>query len=288
MLDEEGNDVLWEYFGKKPLFVFNIERALNEINPLTGETYLCPYNYHIKTVELSLREHHEFKRLSKIIGSQIGLGLDLKDLHADKTRALLISCASGKINLLNQLIKEIKSSRKNKRMLFYCQSFKSKDSGEKQIESVKKIIKGNNLNYLEYTSKINDIRERDKIIKALEEEKVDAIVAIKCLDEGVDIPSVKTAVILASSSNSSEFIQRRGRVLRRSPKKINADIYDFLVGPPITGELTTSDITLIRREYLRGTEYAKHSLNPKESGKNIYNWLMGYGLTKEDIIDGNN
>jgi len=76
--------------------------------------------------------------------------------------------------------------------------------------------------------------------------------------------------------------------LRRSPKKINADIYDFLVGPPITGELTTSDITLIRREYLRGTEYAKHSLNPKESGKNIYNWLMGYGLTKEDIIDGNN
>ena len=57
------------------------------------------------------------------------------------------------------------------------------------------------------------------------------LVAIKCLDEGVDLPAVDRALILASSSNPREFIQRRGRVLRRSPGKYSAVIHDALVIP---------------------------------------------------------
>lgn len=288
MLDEEGNDKLFSYFGKQPLFVFDLGRALKEINPITGETYLCPYNYHIKSIELSAEEHKEFRRLSRIIGSQMSSNISRDEMNADKVRALLISCASQKIRILDEIIKEIKSLKLHKKILFYSQSFKSKDLGEKQIESVKKVIDKNNLNYLEYTSKIDNIGERNKIIKALEEETVDAVVAIKCLDEGVDIPSIRTAIILASSSNSSEFIQRRGRVLRRSKGKPNAEIYDFIVGPPIYEELKISDITLIKREYSRAIEYSKYAINGEEARKTIYRWLDRYNLEPGDLEDESN
>ena len=43
------------------------------------------------------------------------------------------------------------------------------------------------------------------------------ILAIKMLDEGVDIPSIDHALIIASDQNPRQHIQRRGRVLRKSP-----------------------------------------------------------------------
>ena len=46
-----------------------------------------------------------------------------------------------------------------------------------------------------------------------------------------NIPSIKTAFILASSTNPKEYIQRRGRVLRTFPGKRHADIYDFITLP---------------------------------------------------------
>jgi len=64
------------------------------------------------------------------------------------------------------------------------------------------------------------------------------MLAIKCLDEGVDIPVINKAIILASSSNPREYIQRRGRVLRTHPGKDSAKIWDVLVCDT-KGELLT-------------------------------------------------
>ena len=36
---------------------------------------------------------------------------------------------------------------------------------------------------------------------------------------------------MASSTNPKEYIQRRGRVLRKCPRKRYADIYDFIMSP---------------------------------------------------------
>jgi superfamily II DNA/RNA helicase len=88
------------------------------------------------------------------------------------------------------------------------------------------------------------------------------LVAIRCLDEGVDIPSVSHALILASSKNPREFIQRRGRVLRRAPGKTYATIHDVIVVPRRTPQTQRSDFTLIEGELARAVEFGRHAVNP--------------------------
>src|SRR5690606_38228971 len=73
---------------------------------------------------------------------------------------------------------------------------------------------------------------RQQLLADFDAKILQALVAMKCLDEGVDVPSTRIAFILASSSNPREFIQRRGRILRRAPGKTEATIYDFIAVPP--------------------------------------------------------
>ena len=62
--------------------------------------------------------------------------------------------------------------------------------------------------------------ERQEIKHYFEKGLYQVITAIKCLDEGVNIPGIKTAFIMSSSRNPKEFIQRRGRLLRRSKTEV--------------------------------------------------------------------
>jgi superfamily II DNA or RNA helicase len=86
------------------------------------------------------------------------------------------------------------------------------------------------------------------------------LVSIRCLDEGVDIPSVSHALILASSQNPRQFIQRRGRVLRRAPGKHMAVIHDAIV-VPISAEAEPDQMALLRAELVRSVEFSKHAIN---------------------------
>lgn len=284
--DIEGSKLLLDYFGSEPLMLFDIGRALTEENPDTELSYLSPYYYHFRTVHLTDTEHEKFMKLSRRIAAKLSSSdIDENDAgHPDKLRALLISCASDKVRFLGGLIDELKEKGMNKKILFYSQSYDSGDLGEKQIESVKKILHSKNLNFQEYTSRFDDPEFRRNILDNFRNDRIDAIVAIKCLDEGINIPEVRTAVIMASSSNSAEFIQRRGRVLRRSPGKDHAVLYDFLVGPPLSTKLKDSDQTLLRRELSRAIEYSRHSLNRDENDKLIDEWLRTYNLTRGDLI----
>ena len=87
------------------------------------------------------------------------------------------------------------------------------------------------------------------------------VVSIRCLDEGVDIPSVDTALILASSRNPREYVQRRGRVLRRYEGKSLARIHDVLVTPRIDPD-EPPDTAIIEGEIARAIEFGKSALNP--------------------------
>jgi superfamily II DNA or RNA helicase len=99
---------------------------------------------------------------------------------------------------------------------------------------------------------------------------VQCLVAIRCLDEGVDIPETRRAFLLASSTNPRQFIQRRGRVLRRSPGKDVAEIYDFIVQPPLenlefgSGMFNTMR-SLFAKELRRVSEFARLALNGPEA-----------------------
>lgn len=135
-------------------------------------------------------------------------------------------------------------------------------------------------------------QERTQIREAFAEgNALQALVAIKCLDEGVNIPSIKTAFILASSTNPKEYIQRRGRVLRKFPGKDFAIIYDFITLPfPVETLATQSDAIidstkgLIKRELIRMMDFADIAENPSITFDLIYDLKHGFNISEEELL----
>ena len=71
---------------------------------------------------------------------------------------------------------------------------------------------------------------------------------------------------MASTLNSRQHIQRRGRVLRKSPGKEIANIYDLVVFPNIKNE-SDSIKRIVRNEQKRYDEYADLADNYVECSK---------------------
>jgi len=109
---------------------------------------------------------------------------------------------------------------------------------------------------------------------------IDSLVAIKCLDEGIDIPACKVAFIIASTSNPRQFIQRRGRILRRYEGKERAEIYDFFVyaAKEQQDRIDTYEKRLVERELKRIAEFSSLSENYGESHNSIKEILKMYNL----------
>ena len=110
------------------------------------------------------------------------------------------------------------------------------------------------------------MEEREEILRLLRDGMLNAAVAIRCLDEGIDVPDVRMAFLLASSTNPRQFIQRRGRLLRKAPGKTRAHIWDFIIRPPDMGG-QTDDATfnierrLFQRELSRVVEFCRTAEN---------------------------
>lgn len=119
-------------------------------------------------------------------------------------------------------------------------------------------------------------------------DRLQAIVAIKCLDEGVNIPGIRTAFILASTTNPKEYIQRRGRVLRKAPHKPYAVIYDFVTLPrpldsvaSLTTEQAQRDLALVKNELARIKEFGRLSQNSMDANNLIWDIQEAYHITDE-------
>lgn len=117
------------------------------------------------------------------------------------------------------------------------------------------------------------------------------MIAIKCLDEGVNIPKIKTAFILASTTNPKEYIQRRGRVLRLAKGKEYAEIYDFITlpyAPEDTLSLTETQLkrctTLVKNELNRATEFSRIAINMVESESILDEIKDAYGIQSLDYV----
>ena len=145
-----------------------------------------------------------------------------------------------------------------------------------------------------FTSK-EDSYTRDLLRrKFFDGDYLQALVAIKCLDEGVNIPAIKTAFILASTTNPKEYIQRRGRVLRKYPGKEFAIIYDFITLPRPLDEainLTYEEIkcekSMVRNEVNRMIEFNRLAMSKMEADKLIYEITDTYRLNEDDKLDDN-
>jgi superfamily II DNA or RNA helicase len=186
-------------------------------------------------------------------------------------------------------------------MLVYCGATTIRDidfsenkidiAEKKQVDIVANIL-GNKLGMKvsKYTSEETSL-EREVIKKTFSEgEFLQVLIAIRCLDEGVNIPSIKKAFILASSTNPKEYIQRRGRVLRKFKGKRFAEIYDFITIPyniENTFDFDLSDLkivrSLVKKEVERMRDFSLIAMNSSYCDSIIKNLTEIYQL---NVIGG--
>lgn len=224
-MDEIGSNNIFAYFGKT-VFEFPLSKAINTINPLTGKTYLTPYHYYPIFVDLDADEADEYLKLTKEISKISNYKEKDKSLQHRYDilcikRANIVKSARNKLTLLTGILKEVR--RQNPELdhtLIYCHP------GE-QFNTTLGILNNERIPNHQFTSSegvrktdsYKGLSEREYILKNFESGHFKILVAMRCLDEGVDIPAAQYAILLASSTNPKEYIQRRGRLLRRHGDK---------------------------------------------------------------------
>ncbi len=281
-MDDEGSQAILDYFGDV-IFTYNLKDAIKDGN-------LTPYYYYPIFVNLTDEEEAEYYELSQKISRLTASGKNIDDPDSAlkillMKRARIISSASNKIESLKQLLidKELIYSKRN---LFYVAAKIEKEDGYelRMVDKMVHILRDLGMQVDKFTSDENKDQRR-YLIDKLSNDYIDGLVAIKCLDEGVDIPSVERAFILASSSNPKEFIQRRGRVLRQSKEtgKQYAYIYDFIVIPkPDKDSLDSATYKMERnyleKEFLRFQEFVDIAENAYETEPLVYELKKKYNL----------
>jgi superfamily II DNA or RNA helicase len=276
--DEEGTEKLCSYFGPKCI-EYDLERAI-------AENKLTPYKYYPIITVLNEAEMEQYEVLTYEIGKCMTKGKNGKMRLSEKGKYVAIARArlvAGAVDKISKLEKYITPYRDDKHVLVYCgattllqenrDTSDTDDADIRQIDEVTKML-GEKLGMRvhQFTSK-EDIEERDRLKREFAEgSTMQALIAIKCLDEGVNIPMIKTAFILASTTNPKEYIQRRGRVLRRAEGKEYAEIYDFIALPreldkisSLTDKQYRRELSLIKNELKRAEEFTRLALNMVEA-----------------------
>ena len=233
--------------------------------------FLCNYNYFPIFVRTNELDEKKFKNISKDMRSCFNSNGDLKNGFEDhfssllRQRNRLLSLASSKTDysFLKQLIQEIAVFNSN--FIVYCGDGKVDDE-TRHLDYVKEVFDDLGFAMNRFTCE-ETMEDRLAIIDCFNRNLIDGLVAIRCLDEGIDIPSIKAALLLANGDNYREFVQRRGRILRKYHNKESADIFDLILLP------TTDTPGIAEIEFRRFYEYARLSLNWNSSNKKI---LEGY------------
>lgn len=267
-MNEEATDFLMEYFGGI-VSSFTIQDALSNINPDTDEFYLTEYNYYPIKVTLTKNEMNDYAKLT----NQIIMQLSKKE----KNRQLLTALLSKRSHILKN------ASEKDEILRKILRKYDDLDhliifSTHGQIDRVLNILGEENITPRhEFTSNVgaNKIKEiglseRELLIDQFDKGELKALVAIKCLDEGVDVPSADKVIIMSSSTNPREYIQRRGRVLRRFKGKKIATIYDMIILPDDDGFDFTK--TIIANEKKRLYDFIESAKNKNECYELLDEW----------------
>lgn len=268
---QKGKDLM-DWFGGQ-VFNLPIEIALEK-------GFLVPYNYYPIYVYATEDEENKFKyHTQKILSCFknnrcINPDLLVKSL---RNRLRVISMAEEKQSQIDDIINQVAESD---HFVVYCGDGKLFDeySGEelRHIQSIKRTLTAHGFKASQFTAKEN-MADRMELVDAFNKQEISALAAIRCLDEGINIPSIKSALILSSNDDYREFVQRRGRILRTYGNKKYANIYDVVVlpGHDMQG--------WAKIELRRFREYAHLALNWNELQGELDSHLLMYGLCEEDI-----
>ncbi|EIJ65027.1 type III restriction enzyme, res subunit [Candidatus Nitrosopumilus salaria BD31] len=282
--DPEGTSALMQFFNNI-VFDLSLKQAIDE-------GYLCSYDYFPYYAELNHDEMDVYDALTIKIAEKYSRKSKHPTDEDDQNdpeikRANLIANAENKLGILEEILNSIHNI---KQTLIYCTSNPSPAvpfGTPTQLDKVEKILVEKNIVSTSVTFR-NPTKDRSLILQKLAVGHYDCITAVRCLDEGVDIPSVETAIIMASSGNPKQYIQRRGRVLRQSKKtgKTKAVIYDILVKPPLPDEgldISKRERKLVAKELLRHKEFASIALNHNEAIETIRKVATKYKIDFESL-----
>lgn len=270
--DPLGTEAIYNYFGGVLPPVITLFDAIK-----AGR--LVQYEYFPLIVHLSAIESAQWKEISLDIKKEIAIASsgEKKIVLSNKAKMLLIERAriakksSTKTSLAIQTIS--KNFHHGESWLVYCED-------QSQLKEITNGLKLIGLTPLEYFSEMDGSSiETLKLFQM----QGGILVSIRCLDEGVDIPSISHALILASSQNPRQFIQRRGRVLRKHPSKVFAKIYDAIV-VPASLENEPEQFSLLKSELTRAYEFSSNALN-RSAGIELNLAAGRLGLDLNDIVD---
>ncbi|QKY16857.1 DEAD/DEAH box helicase family protein [Halorubrum sp. CBA1229] len=263
--DEEGSEYLLDYFGDI-VFEYSLGEAIPE--------FLTPYDYYPIIVELTEEEMEDYSSLSKRLAKAYASDDADEELvnRLAMKRANIIKSAENKYVSLRSVLKSIGEPD---HLLVYTNS--------QQIDHVQDILNELGIRQHKFTYREDDT-ERQRLLNSFDEGDVDALVAMKCLDEGVDVPSTKQAILMSNTGNPMQFIQRRGRVLRKYPGKEKALIYDFIVVPTMnpTQQIADSEKNILRKELRRFEEFAENARNEHAARNEIEEIRMEYSIAGDD------
>jgi len=254
--DPDGTDRILNYFGGIVQPPFTLSDAIE-----AGR--LSPYFYHVHQISLTPDEQEDWEDLTREIQKKYAQSQSSDDGKFDELpeyikklqikRARILKKARQKVQVAYNVLSQYYST--GDRWLVYC-------SDIDQLKRVHKKLDQLPFRVLEYHSKMKGDRE---MTLNYFKDNGGIILSIKCLDEGVNIPNATHALILASSKNPREFIQRRGRVLRKSDNKHHANIHDTIVMPYST-ETEAPVTNILESELSRAIRFGEDAENPKSVG----------------------
>lgn len=278
---DNSNEIIHKFLGEE-VFKFDLKRAIEE-------GFLTRYNYYPIFVTFNLEEEENYiiisEKIKKLTAILENGGKNKKELkeqleQLNFKRARIIQNLQMKEE---KCIEFFKNNLSIKNTLVYVGTGKDKNNIkmiDNLLEKLKKYIK------IEKFTAEESSEERQRVIEDFKNEFIQGILAIKCLDEGINIPNIKTAVILASTGNPKEYIQRRGRILRKAPGKEIAEIYDFMVVPRsffnmesyFSRENYHIDKLLLKKEFERVNEFMSLAENKLDIHEKLIKLKYKYNI----------
>jgi superfamily II DNA or RNA helicase len=287
--DEEGTRAIEELFHDEPpyCYSFTMERAIEEGRLMHYLYY--PRIAYLDESEMQKYQHYTKRLLAHFdpVTKKLQNTQEVKDLLMARKR--IIHKAKDKYRVFMNIVGEVVEQGKAK----YCFVYTPEGVDYSDDDSRKIILKMKDLVYERYpdirtnTFLGGDAGKKDKL-RAFAEGKIDMLFAMKCLDEGVDVPRAEVGIFTSSTGNPRQFIQRRGRLLRRHKDKNYAYIYDTIVVPDYKHFLDKSayemERSLVRNELVRVAYFASLSDNYFEAREGLSDILSYYNLEIGSLI----
>ncbi|MBQ2187210.1 MAG: DEAD/DEAH box helicase family protein [Bacteroidales bacterium] len=297
--DEDTNKKLFKFFGaeKQYTYEYSMEEAIKN-------GVLCRYLYYPHLVRLTDYEMQKYVELSLKIAKYFNFNTSTFDKKDDilmnmlLARKRIIHKAANKLTIFNQIIQERYSKNGNlKYSLVYVPEgtkpdyiydsdiFDSSDQVSDDAEAdymidlyteaVMKLDK-----FITVKKFVSGQQDRDIILDDFASGKIQVLTSMKCLDEGVDVPRSELAIFCASTGNPRQFIQRRGRILRKHKDKFMAEIHDLVVAPEVNygSDSFKMERALLKGELMRVRNFALLSENPSYSQMELKSVMEHYGL----------